>query len=541
MGIRRDWTGGPGAGKTHRLQEEIQWMLEDGVPGSRIYATSYSVAAAQVLRARAGDELPPENIGTLHSAGYRQLSEESNGVLGGKKFSSKKDATDEWNEQFPQWRISREGRNEFGGAEPDGDKFLSLAARVRHRLRPEPEWVDWLQWMGKREQSAFFEFWDTWKRFKNVEGVVDFEDMIERPWREQWGPPNGVTHLVCDEWQDLTPLERQLVFGWLVRDEIDLLLTGGDPYQSINGYRGTDPLFEMPPSEIEQRYLTHSMRMPSAVVDWSEAWIERWAERPYRPRMTPVRDGGSVRVQDAWSLTNSEPVLDEVSARERDGQSVVLLASTNYMIDSLVPQMRARGIAFANPHRPKAGRWNPLGMPQATTMVERVMAWHQFFVEGYRTAGNLKRMAGLFRTKRIVKNQLAMSRALDQMPNDKPLDDEFMAEHWLDEGAVATMPQLMALGSAERAVAAMEYVEAMLRRGGPDYVRQKPLVHLGTVHSYKGHEADAVIVFPDVSAAAAQGYEMGGDELVRVAYVAGTRAKADLILCGSTRKHRMRW
>ena len=533
MGIRRNWVGGPGAGKTYKLQEEIGWLLEDGVPGERIYATSYSVAAAQVLKARAGDELPKENIGTLHSAGYRKISGH---VLGGKKMGGKKDATDEWNEQYPRWAIRRDGySSDPYDALGDGERMLAASSKLRHLLKPEDDWAARLWDWSVADKEDFFRFWEAWKRFKRLEGVVDFEDMIEMPLREGWLPPNGCTHLVVDEWQDLTPLERQLVFNWFIRGELELLVTGGDPYQSINGYRGADPLFEMPENEMQMRYLLHSNRMPSAVVDWSEAWIRQWGERPERKPMEPVREGGQVVRRPEWTLKNAEHWLDQV---ENEG-SVVLLASTNFLINRLVPVLRAKGIRFANPHRPAQGNWNPIEMKNATSMVSRVLAWHRFFVEGERTVGNLRKVSGLFKTKGIVGNQVAMDKALAQMPAEARLDDEWMAEHWLDEAAVGTMERLMPLGSSERAVAAMKYVEAMLGRGGADYARGEPRVHIGTVHSYKGHEADTVVVFPDVSKAAAKEAEFGSSELLRVFYVAGTRAKDTLVLAGSENKYRM--
>ena len=64
-------------------------------------------------------------------------------------------------------------------------------------------------------------------------------------------------------------------------------------------------------------------------------------------------------------------------------------------------------------------------------------------------------------------------------------------------------------------------------------LKKKPQITIGTVHSVKGGESDVVYVLPDLSLASMQQWSQYGpdrDAIVRLFYVAMTRAKESLIL-----------
>jgi len=67
----------------------------------------------------------------------------------------------------------------------------------------------------------------------------------------------------------------------------------------------------------------------------------------------------------------------------------------------------------------------------------------------------------------------------------------------------------------------------VLERGSIEDTR--PRVTIGTIHSVKGGEADHVYVFPDMSPAGMD--NSSTDSIVRMFYVAMTRAKKTLHLC----------
>ena len=100
-------------------------------------------------------------------------------------------------------------------------------------------------------------------------------------------------------------------------------------------------------------------------------------------------------------------------------------------------------------------------------------------------------------------------------------DLERDAVRWLVENAIAAKSK------------ALEYPAKVLEKSGADALREAPRVIVGTVHSVKGGEADAVYVAPDVSYAGfvnASTSREAQDAAVRLKYVAYTRAKESLIL-----------
>jgi superfamily I DNA/RNA helicase len=79
----------------------------------------------------------------------------------------------------------------------------------------------------------------------------------------------------------------------------------------------------------------------------------------------------------------------------------------------------------------------------------------------------------------------------------------------------------------------MEYPLRILKRDKSN-LRNKPKIIIGTIHSVKGGEADVVYVLPDLArpqVMAWNGNSESRDALRRLYYVAGTRAREELVLC----------
>ena len=82
-----------------------------------------------------------------------------------------------------------------------------------------------------------------------------------------------------------------------------------------------------------------------------------------------------------------------------------------------------------------------------------------------------------------------------------------------------------------------------MTKHGPDKLKTKPLVIVGTIHSVKGGEAENVYVFPDLSPGGFQELQdlRRRDPILRVFYVAFTRAKRRLVLCGEATGASVSW
>ena len=74
----------------------------------------------------------------------------------------------------------------------------------------------------------------------------------------------------------------------------------------------------------------------------------------------------------------------------------------------------------------------------------------------------------------------------------------------------------------------------VVRRQGADTLKNAPKVVVGTIHSVKGSEADAVYLFPDLSKPGMREW-LGDPEarsaVYRLFYVGMTRARDTLVLC----------
>jgi superfamily I DNA/RNA helicase len=87
------------------------------------------------------------------------------------------------------------------------------------------------------------------------------------------------------------------------------------------------------------------------------------------------------------------------------------------------------------------------------------------------------------------------------------------------------------LGSMEGSVA---FPALVARRHGPAGLVERPRIVVGTIHSVKGGEADAVFLFPDLSEAGHAAYQRRGathDSVIRLFYVGATRARRSLYWC----------
>ena len=72
------------------------------------------------------------------------------------------------------------------------------------------------------------------------------------------------------------------------------------------------------------------------------------------------------------------------------------------------------------------------------------------------------------------------------------------------------------------------YINALLRRG--EDLEEMPRIKLSTIHGAKGGEAENVVVFSDLTAAADESLQISPDTLHRVFYVAVTRTKKNLYI-----------
>ena len=211
---------GPGAGKTRTLVGRLVRLLRSGIPASDIVAVTFTRRAAEEMRTRlaaalhdTGNDNTPAALpetDTLHALALKRWPGEAPVVL------------------------SEEGaRKAFAAANPALDK--KEASRLYDRLEQARET------MTMTEDLAPLA--DRYRRWKKERSLADYTDLPETWLAElrsrNYGAAKPWKHILVDEVQDLSPLQKALVEALTPADGSGFFGIG-DPDQSIYGFRGAD-------------------------------------------------------------------------------------------------------------------------------------------------------------------------------------------------------------------------------------------------------------------------------------------------------------
>lgn len=493
--------GPPGTGKTTFLTQVLQHHSVD----KEVIAISHTKAAAVELAGR-NDAIPRDNISTLHALGYRSM--------GSPELAEKKAPLEDFAEKHSQWQFkTTENSFDCGGAD-----MLSEYSLLRNRCIPRKLWP--------QEVTAFAKAWEA---FKHDEDLIDFTDMIE--FAADVAPQNPQI-MIVDEAQDMSRLQWQLVKKWA--GHCEKIITAGDVDQSIFGWAGADISWFKENKPARQQVLSQSYRVPRAVHRLAMNWIRQCSDREdveYKPR---DYDGSVTRA----SATIKDPIslLPLIEDRLAQGKSVMIMASCGYMLDPTIKMLRDNCIPFANPWRKKEGRWNPLSNKKTSTVaaVAAFAAMHHH--KRYWTAteiqqwmaiiGKVLKRGGRKMLEWGVREELREEEYMENMANLMTNEDFVDCQApppgglmWLADHLLASKRQ------------AAEFPLQLLQRRGAEALTEEPRVYIGTCHSFKGGEADTVVLFPDLSQQGMGEWSGAGrNSVLRLFYVGLTRAKEDVIL-----------
>lgn len=315
-----------------------------------------------------------------------------------------------------------------------------------------------------------------------------------------------------------------------------------------NSWRGADPHAFDRVDAAHTRVLRQSYRMSGAVHAAAVGWAR--SQGLTVPDYRPTEATGQVS-QSSHSLRWPEPVVAELAD---DGSSTVILATCSYMLGPMVAALRDAGVPFHNPLRPDHGGWNPLRggrrlaaflRPDERVWGDRARAWTwadlKAFCEPLNARTALTRGAKNYITEKCKTDKFGVTAANDEAPLDvvASMFTEARPDVAIRHPALRMDVDWWAenlLGSqADR----MRYPLDIYRRRGGQALIETPRVAIGTVHSYKGGEADHVVLAPDLSKAAMYGGWLGAgearDHIVRTLYVGLSRARESVtVLAPST-------
>lgn len=524
--------GPPGTGKTTWIGRQVRAELEKRAP-EQVLITSLTKAAAETIVGREMP-IPKENIGTLHSHCYR--------AIGGGTIAELKKL--EFSRRFPAYALTGEDRGSVDDIEAEqttpagpGDWLFEQYKLHRSRMDPRRTWTPSVQ-----------KFAAAWEKWKEETQYRDFTDLIELAYNEIAVAPGDPAVIMVDEAQDHDRLELSLIRKWGRYAERVYIV--GDPDQAIYQWRGSDPRAFMTPAVPEQNrmVLEQSWRVPAAVHKIAADWIGQVRTREqieYRPRQAPgaVRRLPATWKRPAGMLKDMEPYLSA-------GKEIMILVSCAYMLNPLISELRTAGIPFCNPYRKKAGNWNPLRAARGTSAAERLLAFLRPDPDAWPENSHVWNYADLRLWTDPIKADGVLRRGakaeLSLKTGETPLRlcelQQLFEPEALERIMELSMPWYLehVLKTRRHTI---EFPAAIARSRGPIALRRRPQVIVGTIHSVKGGEADAVYLFPDLAPTAYAEWTAAGearDPLIRLFYVAMTRTREDLILCapsGSYRAH----
>lgn len=448
-------------------------------------------------------------VGTLHAHAYR--------ALGHPKIVSKTEYT-EWNELYPYWQISE-------GTSIDEPEWEQTENSTYNQYQ-----------LAKARMSDDYDldFAAAWTEFKQDREILDFSDLIEIAFETVDYAPNDPRVIIADEAQDMSKAEFALLRKWGAAAEAIILV--GDPYQALYTWRGANPDFllkhEVP--EGHRDVLSQSYRVPSAVhkvaTDWLRSEINDYKPVEYQARSGS--DGDVISMGEANWRRPEAAIIEAENQLDRGGCSVMILAACGYMLKPTIAYLKENGIPFSNPWRRKRGDWNPL----ARGIGKRFLDFRSFlndlrndkpmslsWVEIVRAKGLL-----LHGAKEKIKNrdsslpvyeyELYDLFDYDEIQNLKTTTNEI---DWFESHLLSTKCD------------SAEYPLRVGREKGDEALRKEPSLYIGTIHSFKGAEADTVIIYPDLSSAAFLEWRdqgAGHDNVTRLFYVALTRARQSVIV-----------
>ncbi len=487
--------GIPGSGKTTELMKKIAAAVESFGP-DRVAACSFTTAAAKNLLSR-GVQLEKDACGTLHHFAFV--------ALGRPKVFADSYIT-KWNEAHPEYMLSVDDPGNTGQQQKAGDALYHKYQVCRAKMVP----------IDQGRVADFARVFDQWKGYANV---CDFTDMIDKALSVDCMPGEPAAAFF-DEAQDFSPMQLALVRKWGAKMEYYWL--AGDDEQAIYTFQGADPAaFLYPDIPVDRKeYLTTSYRCPRVVMDKAQRIASKLSIREpkeYHPRDEEGKIGWSAGLGSQWAT------VEDVAMRVRQGKTVMILTSCDYMLGGFAAELKKAGIPYWNPYAENRG-WNPLHPSQGISVARRIAAFlsgPDFIEEDF----NL--MLPLLKDKCFCN-----AARPEGVGGDIPA---MMLPWWFTPDCIDAIMnkdlQYLEGNMYAKYAKSAQYPFQIYRKMGLSALRNKPLVILGTIHSVKGGQADCVFLCPDLSSAGQESYLDDRDSVIRQFYVGMTRAREELILC----------
>ena len=335
-----------GSGKSRTLAYRIAWLISQGADSASIVAFTFTRNAAESIQRRVATALgnigrPPTEvgkirIGTIHSfceelltqidARYRQFDVlDDNGL---KLFLMSR---------YPQLRIQdfRDRDNKyFERIKNLADAWTTLHNEVLDLNRVstfDPQLGNTLeQLQDLLDQSNYIDF------SLMIRLIVDRLQDSDPHTLDATG---SIRHLLVDEYQDINPLQEQLIR--LLRRNCDTLTVVGDDDQSIYGWRGADVQnilsFGDRNPEAHEHTLAHNFRSTPLIVDNADAFVRAELGANRLPKHPQADQGAGPDQLGAFGFNTRQAEAEWVASK------ISALVGTSYNDEN-----RTRGLTPAD-------------------------------------------------------------------------------------------------------------------------------------------------------------------------------------------------
>jgi len=475
--------GPPGTGKTWTLLNKVQEYLKDTDP-DKIGYFAFTKKAANEAKARAmdkfnytEDDLP--YFRTLHSLAFRRLGYNKDQVMQKRHY-------EDLGKKLNIFLDYNEYDEEETGIFTTKSDYLRLIHLSKLRNITLEQQLKLGEHNTEVDYKTLVHLSNELDRYKKENVLKDYNDMILEFTKSDKCPKFDVVFI--DEAQDLSLMQWDM--AKTIWDKTHDSFIAGDDDQAIFRWAGADV-----DSFITQSgkllHLTQSRRIPRAIHDLALGIIKRVSNRRYK-EWAPRNHQGSLKFHD------------DVKDVDMSSGEWLILSRTRHMLEDIEDEMKERGWYFENRFKK---------MPEKDA-AEAAADWE-------------------FALKGQPLNYEQIQRIYSYM---SPQHAEKTKLKGLAKGGFYNLSQLKDYGLKTNSVwyeafddlnfRRKNYIRSMRRNG--ENLKEKPRIHLSTIHSIKGGEKQNVVLLTDLTNNTLRSYRKNPDDETRLFYVGATRTKENL-------------
>ncbi|MFP8957669.1 UvrD-helicase domain-containing protein [Natrialbaceae archaeon A-CW3] len=350
--------------------------------------------------------------------------------------------------------------------------------------------------------------------------------------------PEEYKVVFVDEFQDLSPLQYSIYETWRDSGALDTIIISGDPAQSIFSFRGgasimlrDTPADDAIHRDISRRCRQKILNAATAVLQGEDS-LDKLTAEPTNMPIDGLEDGLVRHVRPSNKRRFAEFVercLD-FYVQQENKENIMLLAKTNGDIGRMASALTEAGIPYS-------------GLADAEAQTRQGL-WYWAFpapqiFEAMRTIESNVEMLPFPLAKVLLENA-STDNTYTKAARTNELAKELSMVHYSDNGSKLRTKYVLDWLEAEEPVdLAREctpteaQASTIITAFQKEHTYNPMNVRIGTIHSAKGSEADAVILNTRYSDNHLQRFrsdtEFAGEEC-RLYYTAATRAKDALYL-----------